>query len=73
MTWELMKKELEKAADLGQKLDGVSKKDTLIGLVHETFWRDDDDASNDEAPEEWWGVEKAEHVLGKEELAQLHG
>ena len=62
MTRELMEKEPEKAADLGQKLDQVRKKDILIQLVHETFLRDDDDVSNDEAPEEWSGVEKVENM-----------
>ena len=57
-----MEKEPEKAADLGQKLDRVGKKDILIQLVHETFLRNDDDASNDEAPEEWSGVEKVENM-----------
>ena len=31
-------------------------------VVHDTFWSDDDDSSNDEAPEEWHGVEKAENM-----------
>jgi len=41
----------------------VKTKDFLIQLVHETFWSGDDDAADDdEAPDEWCSIEKAENM-----------
>ena len=62
MTSELVDKEPQKKANLEQRLQRVRKKDTLLRVVHDAFWSDDDDASNDEAPEEWHGIEKAENM-----------
>ena len=52
MTSKLVVKEPQKKANLKQRLQGVKKKDILLRVIHDTFWSDDDNASNDEAPEE---------------------
>ena len=62
MTSELVDKEPQKTANLKQRLQGVRKKDDLLRVVHDAFWSDDENASNDEAPEEWHGVEKEENM-----------
>ena len=60
---KLIEKDPEKAAGLEPRLKGVKKKDVLIQLVHEAFWSGDDDADDDdETPDEWCGIEKAENM-----------
>ena len=60
--WEI-KKDPEKAAGLEPRLKGVKKKDVVIQLVHEAFWSGDDDAADDdETPNEWCGIKKAENM-----------
>ena len=51
MTSELVDKEPQKKANLEQRLQRVRKKDTLLRVVHDAFWSDDDDASNNDSPE----------------------
>ena len=62
MTSKVVNKEPQKKTNLKQRLKGVKKKDILLRVVYDTFWSDDDNTSNNEAPKEWHSVEKAKNM-----------